>query len=91
MEVAYRYTYPINLTQFELKSIAIIISMYRPSNTKITQFNNELENLWETLKRESKIAFSMGDSNIDTFDDKNYGVHVCNFLKHNLWFYQTNK
>lgn len=59
----------------------IVISMYRPPNTSVKDFNLELNDILKKLDKEKKVVCVMGDYNINTLNEIQhlYGTHTTNF------------
>ena len=55
----------------------VVISMYRPPNTKIKEFNMDLEGILDMISKEKKKSYSL-TVNINTLND-NCGVHANYF------------
>ena len=54
---------------FKSKYNVIIGEIYRPPSSQLKTFNIELGNLLNTIEREKKYAFLMGDYNINTLNE----------------------
>ena len=50
----------------------IVGVIYRPSNTDVGRFNEQLNLMMHTIKQERKIAYIMGDFNINVLNHKSH-------------------
>lgn len=61
----------IDKTEFNSKHNIIIGEIYRPPNTDISKFNEHICYVMQTIGNENKIAFLMGDYNLNHLDINN--------------------
>ena len=54
---------------FKSKHNVIIKEIYRPPSSQLKTFNIELEKLLNTIEKEKKYAFLMGDYNTNTLNE----------------------
>ena len=60
--------------------------VYRPPNTSITKFNDDIQVILGKIQKEKKFACLLGDFNIDTYAHNNSSLHTdaeefCNILQ----------
>ena len=52
----------------------IVGVIYRPPNTDVEKFNEQFNLIMHTIKQERKIAYIMGDYNINVLNHKSHQI-----------------
>ena len=61
-------------TEFNLERSVIIAVIYRPPNTDLEMFNNEIQDVLNKIHKEKKLCYLSGDFNIDLLKSEKHNL-----------------